>query len=111
MAGDISGSGALEKLGSGTLILEGTNSYEGDTIVEGGTLVATVAGAIPGGGALIVGAGGTFIFDPSQVIAAQLNSAASEINPVPEPEVWTLLATAVFGAGVYRRIRSRRRKP
>ena len=49
----------------GTLILSGKDSYSGGTNVDAGTLVATSPGAIADGTSLIVGAGGTFIFDPS----------------------------------------------
>ncbi|MCB1068665.1 MAG: autotransporter-associated beta strand repeat-containing protein, partial [Simkania sp.] len=37
-AGSISGSGSLTKLGSGTVILTGANSYSGGTTVIAGTL-------------------------------------------------------------------------
>lgn len=37
-AGNITGSLALEKIGTGTQILGGTNSYTGDTTINGGTL-------------------------------------------------------------------------
>ncbi len=36
--GDITGSGALTKLGDGTLLLKGSNNYSGGTTVSGGTL-------------------------------------------------------------------------
>ena len=42
-SGQISGSGMLEKLGTGTVILTGVNSYAGGTIVSGGTLQGTTA--------------------------------------------------------------------
>ncbi|MCL1073277.1 phosphatase PAP2 family protein [Shewanella dokdonensis] len=42
---DISGDGRLEKSGSGTLYLTGTNSYRGGTVLEQGTLVASSASA------------------------------------------------------------------
>lgn len=38
LAGPISGTGAVEQIGSGTLILTGTSSYSGGTTVRGGTL-------------------------------------------------------------------------
>ena len=40
-AGDISGTGSLTKLGTGTLILAGSNSYAGGTLVGAGTLQGT----------------------------------------------------------------------
>jgi autotransporter-associated beta strand protein len=49
----------------GTVVLTGTNSYTGDTTVSAGTLLLTVPSAIAATTNLTVGAGGTFIFDPS----------------------------------------------
>lgn len=37
-AGQISGSGAVAQIGTGTLILSGANSYSGGTLISGGTL-------------------------------------------------------------------------
>jgi autotransporter-associated beta strand protein len=41
--GAIGGSGALEKIGSGTLVLSGSTSHAGGTFVNGGALVGTTA--------------------------------------------------------------------
>lgn len=38
---DIDGNGKLTKRGSGTLVLTGTNSYSGGTLIEGGCLTVT----------------------------------------------------------------------
>jgi fibronectin-binding autotransporter adhesin len=43
--------GSLEKLGTGTLTLTGTNAYAGGTTVSGGVLEATTPDALPDGGA------------------------------------------------------------
>ena len=112
ISGDINGDGTLVKAGPGTLILSGSDTYMGGTVVNAGTLIVASNAGLPNGTSLTIGAGGTLIFDPSQVITAQPTSAVtSEINPVPEPGTLTLLATAVCGAAVFRRSRSRRKKP
>lgn len=57
-------SGGLTKKGAGRLILDAASTYSGDTVIEGGELVANVNGAIPSastivfkGGVLNVGEG------------------------------------------------------
>jgi len=55
---DIRGIGGLDLQGSGTLTLTGANSFEGGTVITGGTLVAASASAL-GPGPVQVGAAGT----------------------------------------------------
>ena len=62
---------ALDKIGSGALVLSGTETYTGGTIVSDGTLIITDDSALPGDGSVTVGAGGTLIYDPTQQAAAQ----------------------------------------
>lgn len=52
---DISGPGMLTKAGSGTLTLTGDNSYEGGTVLAGGTLVAATRSALGTGDVRIEG--------------------------------------------------------
>lgn len=63
IAQNISGVGALTKLGSGTLTLNGANRYAGGTNVNQGTLIvgdsANTAGALAGGGVVSVASGAT----------------------------------------------------
>jgi outer membrane autotransporter protein len=63
IAQNISGAGALNKLGAGTLILDGANSYGGGTTVSAGTLVvgdaASPGAALGGGGATTIASGAT----------------------------------------------------
>ncbi len=97
LSGAISGSGGLAITGDGTLLLSGTdNTYSGGTVVESGTLIVNNCGALPDGSSLTVGAGGTFIFDPSVAAAPAVPSANTQhIAAVPEPGTLALLAAAL----------------
>lgn len=56
LSGAISGTGGLEKLGTGTLKLSGKNTYGGNTLVRAGALVAdtdAIRGSIANAGAVI----------------------------------------------------------
>ncbi|WP_147155712.1 autotransporter outer membrane beta-barrel domain-containing protein, partial [Reyranella soli] len=84
-AGNMSGTGGLLVSGTGTVILSGSNSYSGGTMVTGGTLqgtttslqgtivnnatvafnqasIGTYAGSMFGSGGVSIGGGGTVIF-------------------------------------------------
>ena len=63
IGGNITGNNGVVTTGSETIVFSGQNGYTGDTTVLQGTLVAASAGAIPLDTGLIIGAGGTFIFD------------------------------------------------
>ena len=106
LSGNISGSGGLTIVGNGELVLTGTdNTYSGGTVVDSGTLIIASNGGIPDEG-LTIGAGGTFIFDPS-VVANDDSLTASRgqgVAPVPEPGTLVLLV-----AGMAVRIGWRRR--
>jgi len=106
--GAIVGFGDLLKNGPGTLILSGNNTYAGGTEVLSGRLVATNGQSLPYGTSLTVGAGGTFIFDPS-VAALPVVSSASTVA-VPEPGTLALLTAAICGAIICQRMRSRWKK-
>lgn len=61
--GAISGSGSVSKLGTGTQILIGTNTYTGGTAVSDGVLNFGSAAALPAGGAdIFVNVGGAVAF-------------------------------------------------
>jgi len=64
VGGAIGGSGyGLTKLGAGTLVLSGANTYSGGTTISAGTLIANNAAALPGYGTLgkVTFSGGTLI--------------------------------------------------
>jgi len=101
---------ALTKIGAGTLVLSGSDSYTGGTTVGAGALVATTNTAIGGGTSLTVAAGGTFVFNPSlagsPVSAGRVAAAASPeaVAAVPEPGTLVLLlAGLAVGLGICRR--------
>jgi autotransporter-associated beta strand protein len=76
-SGTISGTGSLEKIGTGDFFLEGvTNTYSGGTTVSGGTLF----GGIPNNTDLTVKNGATYhtIFMPS--VLSALNGSGSIVN-------------------------------
>lgn len=64
--GTISGAGSIEKSGTGTLVLGGSNTYAGGTTLRGGTLVVRNAAQTPILGTSAVGVDmqdGTLVFD------------------------------------------------
>jgi len=86
------GSGNLLKNGPGTLILSGNDTYTGGTTVGSGTLRITSSNAYPGGTSLTVGAGATFVFDPSVAVVPTAGDVA-----VPEPSTLALLGVGAIG--------------
>ena len=98
-AGNISGSGRLVKDGAASLILSGSNDYSGGTAINAGTLYVTNSDALPGDSSLTVGAGGAFVFDPSQG-GAPFEAANGNLPhgvamaAVPEPGTLALLVAA-----------------
>ena len=112
-AGGISGTGPLKMDGpGGALILSGSDSFSGGTIVEAGRLDVTSAAALPRGQSLTVGAGGTFIFDPTAAAAPLAGGAVAAsgaaVAAVPEPSSLLLLAAGVLASGMaWRRKRAR----
>ncbi len=56
-SGALDGAGGLTKTGTGTLTLEGTNSFSGGAAITGGTVQASSAAALGSGGLSLEGAG------------------------------------------------------
>ncbi|CAM1000321.1 Autotransporter-associated beta strand repeat-containing protein [Rhodanobacter sp. Root179] len=68
-AGQLSGSGSLHKLGGGSLLLGGANSYSGGTVIEAGTLQVGDGGTSGSLGSGAVTNNGTLVFDRSDAVA------------------------------------------
>jgi fibronectin-binding autotransporter adhesin len=69
MAGNITGAGSFEKLGSGHLILAGNNTNTGETLVSAGTLML---GGLEVGGAYVTG---NVLSDQSRLVFPAVGSA------------------------------------
>ncbi|MGA2258563.1 MAG: autotransporter-associated beta strand repeat-containing protein, partial [Thermoguttaceae bacterium] len=83
LSANLTGSGGLVKNGSGNVILSGTNSFTGSVQVLAGSLVIASGAALPDGTSLTIGAGGTFVFDPSQSASS---ASAAGVAPPQRPE-------------------------
>ncbi len=92
VSGALSGFGGLTKSGSGTLVLSGTNSYQGDTAIASGNLVVTAPYALPNGTNLTIG----------NALSFSAPVVPSTGEPVPEPGTIALVAIAGCLAAVYR---------
>jgi autotransporter-associated beta strand protein len=77
-----SGAGGLIITGPGIVILSNTDTYTGGTTVSTGALLIGTRNALPSGGRLTIGAGGAFVFDPSQSVSSFW--AAGVASPVPD---------------------------
>ena len=83
---------------AGTVILSGTNTYAGGTTVTLGTLIATTAAVLPVGTSLVIGAGGTFIFDPTQAAGTAATGPAASVAPASPVVAAPFTAAAVSTA-------------
>ena len=115
ISGNIGDGGAglpLSLADAGTLVLSGSNAYTGGTYVRQGSLIAGNTDSIPDGTPLLVGAGGTFLFDPTAAASStsepSASRAAAPAGAVPEPSTLALLAAAwiVAATAAWRRKRS-----
>ena len=99
ISGAIGESGSHRSLtfsGGGTLILSGTNSYDGGTVVSGGKLVVASVYALADGSNLTVGNLAAF--------APVVPPEAIAVAPVPEPSTVALLSAAAIALlGCFRR--------
>jgi autotransporter-associated beta strand protein len=88
----------LDGDGTGELILSGTNSYGGGTIVNAGTLIAASATALADGSSLTVGQGASSLFAPAVAVAGPSAAAPAGVVAVPEPGTLWLLFVALWSA-------------
>src|SRR6185312_14761987 len=58
LTGVLSGSGGINKIGSGVLNLNNANTFTGNTTINAGTIALGHAGALPDGTSLAIGGGG-----------------------------------------------------
>ena len=108
-AGDIGGTGSLIHVGSGTLVLGGSNWYGGGTFVTNGTLVVTNPEALVDGSNLYVGSdlsafGVEFATVVADGSAVAVGSGLNEVVPVPEPGTLAILAAVLWASLVCRRM-------
>jgi fibronectin-binding autotransporter adhesin len=90
----------LDGDGTGQLVLSGTNSYMGGTVVNSGTLVIDNTTALADGSSLTVGQGASSLFAPA--FAAPPAVAPAGASAVPEPGALMLLLAALCSAVCYR---------
>jgi autotransporter-associated beta strand protein len=77
--------------GTGSLVLTGSSSYTGDTVVNSGTLVVTNASALPSGANITVG---NWTAIPAPIAGANSVPQGAAVVPVPEPDTLALLIAA-----------------
>jgi outer membrane autotransporter protein len=100
-AGTISGTGNLIKIGGGTFVLAGTNTYTGNTVVNAGTL--EVDGTIANSASVTVNAGaklsGTGTVDPPGLTTISSGGTLAPGNPTNPTGTLTITGNLAFQSG------------
>lgn len=86
------GGGGLTHVGTGTLILSGTNTYTGTTLIQAGTLELRNGAAIADTGLVSIAAGGTLAVNTSETIGNLTGSGATTLVGI---------LTLAAGSGTY----------
>ena len=102
--GAITGAGALTKNGSGILVLSGTNTYSGNTSINGGNLIVQGGAALLDSGTVTLNsANATFTVDTSETISSLQGHGTTAITANQMLTIaqtgYTTYSGAIVGAG------------
>ncbi len=100
------GNQVLQKDGNGTLVLGGTNTFDGGAVVEAGVLIVNNSAALADGSNVTVGNGSLFSAGMGAIATKVADpSSGRSVTPVPEPATIALVAmgAALLAARAMRR--------
>ncbi|QII85076.1 autotransporter outer membrane beta-barrel domain-containing protein [Bordetella hinzii] len=100
IAQDISGNGGLTKIGTGTLTLEGNNSYRGGTTLSEGTLAIAADSALGNPNGALTLNGGTLRFNDSFDLAATRAISTNALGSTIDTQGFdTTVSQGIAGGG------------
>lgn len=104
-SGSLTGTLALTKSGTGTLVLSGSNTYSGTTWIQGGTLLITSAGALSSSTSLQLDDGTTLAFSGVSGTFGTAVALTGVADPIIDTGAGTITLTgAISGSGVLTKI-------